>query len=149
MNSLLGPGSAALAAGLLACGGTAACDGLRADGGWLRQPPPGAGSAAGYVLLMNAGDRPMTVRGVSSPAFARGMIHETRYSEGRAEMRHLHEIVIAPGAQIEARPGGMHLMLSEPKQPLALGDMIEIHFDCASGDPLITWLPVRRTAPDS
>ena len=138
---------ATLDAILLAAGPAAACDHLRAERGWLRQPPPGSDSAAAYLVLHNDGSEALTVRGVSSPAFARAMMHETRYVEGRAEMRHLHAVEIAPGGRFEARPGGAHLMLVEPRQTLALDDMVELRFECAQGDPLVTWVPVRRSAP--
>jgi copper(I)-binding protein len=140
---------AALVAALFAARAAAACDGLHADGGWLRQPPPGAVSAAGYLVLVNDGDEAVTIQRVSSPAFAGAMMHETRYVEGRAEMRHVGEIVVAPGERVEARPGGLHLMLNKPLEPLTLGDMIEVRFDCARGAPLVTWLPVQRSAPGS
>lgn len=126
-----------------------ACDGLVASGGWIRQPPPGAPHAAGYLVLTNAGERHITIEGVASPDFEAAMLHETRYRDGRAEMRHVHGLELAPGERVEARPGGLHVMLMRPRVELATDVLIELDVTCATGAPLAAWLSVRRTPPPS
>ena len=85
-------GAALFAASLAAP--TLACDGLRGDAAWVRLPPPTVGHAAAYLELRNEGRAPVIVRGASSPAFAHAMLHETRFVDGHAEMRHLAEITV-------------------------------------------------------
>lgn len=124
-----------------------ACTGLHAAGAWLRQPPPGSELAAAYFTLINAGSEPHIVTAVSSPDFAYAMLHETRYVEGRTEMRHLEAIEIAPGARWQAAPGGAHVMLGEPRHALALDMQVELSLSCREGAPLSLSLPVRRAPP--
>ncbi|MEQ8663068.1 MAG: copper chaperone PCu(A)C [Gammaproteobacteria bacterium] len=130
------------------CGSAAqACDGLVASAGWIRQPPPNASHAAGYVTLANEGPQAVVLSGVSSPDFEGAMLHETRYSDGRAQMRHVDTLTIAPGERMQARPGGLHVMLVRPRVTLAADALVEVDFLCATGAPLATWLVVRRDAP--
>lgn len=126
---------------------TDACEGLIALDGWIRQPPPGSPHAAGYLILHNEGDRTITIESVASPDFEAAMLHETRYSDGRAQMRHVHSLELAPGERVEARPGGLHVMLMRPRVELATDALIELNITCATGAPLAAWLGVRRTAP--
>jgi len=124
-----------------------ACEGLVARDGWIRQPPPGSSHAAGYLSLHNEGEQTITIESVASPDFETAMLHETRYSDGRAQMRHVHSLELAPGKRIEARPGGLHVMLMHPRVELATDALVELDITCAAGTPLAAWLSVRRTAP--
>jgi len=132
---------------VLAAPALPACDSLRADQGWIRMPPPNAKFAAAYFTLVNAGAKDVVVTGVASPAFGHAMLHETRYVDGRAEMRHLDRIALAPGESFEAAPGGAHVMLGEVHAPLDLDSFLEITLSCSEGAPLSLWLPVSRRAP--
>lgn len=132
----------------LLAGPAAACEGLEAMSAWVRQPPPGHEHAAAYVLLLNAGDAPVSVVGVSSPAFGSAMLHETRYEDGQARMRHLHAIELAPGERFEARPGGAHVMLGAPSVALDEGAEIDLTFGCDDGGSLTVTAPVLRRAPE-
>jgi len=126
-----------------------ACEGLVARDGWIRQPPPGSPHAAGYLVLTNEGEQEITIESVASPDFEAAMLHETRYSDGRAQMRHVHRLELAPGERVEARPGGLHVMLMRPRAELVTDGVIELDISCATGTPLAAWLSVRRTAPPS
>lgn len=134
---------------LVVCAGPAtACGGLEAGNAWVRQPPPGHEYAAGYVSLVNPGGEPVTITGVASPQFGHAMLHETRYEDGQARMRHLHAVEISAGERFEARPGGNHLMLGTPVEALAEGDVVTLVFECAGGGRLEVEAPVRRRAPE-
>ena len=124
-----------------------ACSALEADAGWVRRPPPGASSTAGYLTLRNTGERPVKVVAASSEHFATTMIHQTTHKDGRATMRHLSEIEILPGEAFVAEPGGAHLMLMQPTAALKDGARVSIQFHCAQGESLTTTLMVQRYAP--
>ena len=138
-------GAALFAASLAAP--TQACDGLRGDAAWVRLPPPTVGHAAAYLELRNEGGAPVIVRGASSPAFAHAMLHETRFVDGHAEMRHLAEITIAPGQRYALAPGGAHLMLGGARDPFEEGHYVELVLDCAEGPALSVWAEIRRGPP--
>ncbi len=77
------------------------------------------------------------------------MLHTTRVVDGRSEMRPQGDIELAPGAHFSATPGGAHVMLFEPHQPLTAGGALTLEFRCSHGEPLKVALPVRRDAPNS
>jgi copper(I)-binding protein len=124
------------------------CDGLRVEGAWIREPPPGTAVAAGYFQATNDTAQPVRVVGFSSPVFESSSLHETRYSQGRSEMRHLAGIELEAGGSFGAVPGGAHIMLSGSRVPVTGEAPVEISFQCESGSPLPVKFSVRRSAPD-
>lgn len=102
---------------------------------------------AGYATLKNTGDAPISVLTVQSDAFRRSSIHETVIERGVSKMRELPRVDLAPGATIEMKPGGPHLMLGEPRHAIVAGDKIAIVFLLADGTRVETNFAV--TAPDA
>ena len=132
---------------ILFCLDALACDGLKLDHVWLRQPPPGSEVAAAYFEARNDGPKELTIQSVGSPNFTGAMLHTTLIVAGRAEMRPQGDIVLAPGARFSAAPGGAHVMLSGAQQPLQDGVLLTLELRCAQGAPLRVSLPVLRAAP--
>jgi copper(I)-binding protein len=114
---------------------------------WIRSAPPGATMMAGYATLTNAGDVPIKVLTVQSDAFRQSSIHETVVERGVTKMRELPRVDLAPGATVEMKPGGAHLMLSEPRHPIVAGEKVQIVFLLADGTRLETYFDV--VAPDA
>jgi periplasmic copper chaperone A len=114
---------------------------------WIRNAPPGASMMAGYATLKNEGDAPIKVLTVQSDAFRQSSIHETVVERGVSKMRELPRIDLAAGATIEMKPGGAHLMLSEPRHPIAVGDKVHMVFLLADGTRVETYFDVQ--APEA
>ena len=124
----------AAAAALLAAVPSARAAGkLSVYDAWIRKAPPGVTMMAGYATLKNEGDAPIKVFTVQSDAFRQSSIHETVVERGVSRMRELPRIDMAPGATIEMKPGGAHLMLSEPRHPILVGDKVHMVFLLADG----------------
>ena len=104
---------------------------LAASGLRVLAPLPGRSEAVAYVTLSNHGARPVIINEVTSPAFARVEMHETRIVDDVAQMRPLENVTIDAGASVEFAPGGMHLMLIGPLRELAPGEgvRLELHHD--------------------
>lgn len=100
---------------------------------WIRQAPPGTNMMAGYVTLKNTGDARISVLTVQSDAFREASIHETVVDRGVSKMRELPRLDIDPGATVELRPGGRHLMLMHPREKIAVGEKIAMTFLLADG----------------
>jgi copper(I)-binding protein len=109
---------------------------------WIRAAPPGVTMMAGYATLKNSGDTPISVLTVQSDAFRQSSIHETIVERGVARMRELPRIDLAGGATIEMKPGGAHLMLSEPRHPILVGDKVHMVFLLADGTRVETYFDV-------
>lgn len=115
--------------------------------GWIRFVPPKTMMMAGYARIENRCGEPATIVGASSPAFGDVSLHETRIVDGVNRMRALPELRIAPDASAVLKPGGMHLMLMQPRAPLKEGSRVAVEFALKDGGVLRGELEVRRPVP--
>ena len=123
---------------LLSASGARAGGKLSVYDAWIRLAPPGASMMAGYATLKNEGDAPVSVLTVQSDAFRQASIHETANERGVSKMRELPRIDLAPGVTIALKPGGAHVMLSEPRHALHAGEKVQVIFLLADGTRLET-----------
>ena len=106
--------------------------GVMATGAWIRETPPNAGVAGGYLTLRSAVDDRLLR--VETPAAASVEIHEMSHEGGMMQMRELADGVELPaGGKVELRPGGTHLMFIDPVEPMRAGQTIDatLHFEHA------------------
>lgn len=135
---------------LLACacvGHALAAGRLVVERAWIRTAPPGAMMLAGYAMLRNNGDAPVTIAGAASADFRDVLLHQSIAANGIERMRPLGQIEIAPGTSVEFAPGGKHFMLMQPKRQLAAGDKVKIHISTSSGDGAEVEFVVSAAAP--
>ena len=92
---------------------------------WLRATPGGAQVAGGYVKVTNTGTAPDRLVGTSMELAAKGEVHEMATENGVMKMRPVDGIAIAPGASIELKPGGFHLMFMGLKGGLKQGQAVK------------------------
>ncbi len=114
---------------------------------WIRTAPPGAMMLAGYAVLRNVGDAPVTVTGAESADFGSVSLHQSVEENGVERMRPLGKLEIAPGASVDFTPGGRHFMLMQPKRDLKPGDSVKIHISTEAGGGVTADFPVRDAAP--
>jgi copper(I)-binding protein len=112
--------------------------------GWVRLPPGRMPMMAGFGRIENRCPSPVTIVGVSSPAFADTSLHETRIVDGVSRMRALPELRIAPDAVATLKPGGLHLMLMQPHAPLQPGSRVVVEFALKDGGTLRGEFEVRK-----
>lgn len=103
------------------------------EGGWVRKPPADLPMLAAYARIANRCDAAVVVVSAHSPAFAEVSLHATKVEGGVSRMREVAELHIEAGETAVLEPGGMHLMLMQPKRPLRTGDSVEIRFSLADG----------------
>ena len=100
---------------------------IRVDHPWSRPTPPSAPTAVGYLTITNTGNTADRLLGGASPHFERIEAHEMSMAGGVMTMRPITGgMEIGPGKTVSLAPGGRHLMLIRPKQPLKLGDRIPV-----------------------
>lgn len=114
--------------------------------GWVRLPPVAMPMMAGFGRIENPCAGPVTIVGASSPAFGDVSLHETRVVDGVSRMRHLPELRVAPDGAAVLRPGGLHLMLMQPRAPLKDGSRVVIEFALKDGGVLRGEFVVRKPA---
>ena len=129
-----------------ACGHQAADRSPHAIDPWIRLAPPGAGMLAGYMVLENPADHTIELVSVSSPAFASVEIHRTEVTDGVARMVAEPRVSIAAEGRVIFEPGGRHLMLHGPAQPLAEGELVPLELVFDDDRHLRIDATVRRSA---
>lgn len=116
---------------------------------WVREAPPSASVLAAYMTLHNPGPTPVEITSISSPDFARGELHRTVVEDGVARMLPVGQLVIPASDQATLEPGGMHLMLYEPRRVLRAGDSVTLIIE-GSDDLLLTFpAAVKRDGSDT
>jgi copper(I)-binding protein len=104
---------------------------------------------AGYMTMINTGDTPVTVTAISSPNFAGAEIHRTVVEEGIARMLPVRQLDIPANSQVKLEPGGLHLMLFDPQQPLPEGATVTLLIHHSNGSDVTVAAPViRKTGED-
>ncbi len=114
--------------------------------GWIRLLPGGMPMHAGFGRIDNACPMPATIVSASSPAYASVELHESKVVDGINRMRQLPELRIAPGGAATLKPGGLHLMLMQPKAPLQEGSRVAIEFKLKDGRSVLGEFEVRKPA---
>jgi len=115
--------------------------------GWIRLVPGGMPMQAGFGRIENACAMPATIVGARSGAHESAELHETRIVDGVSRMRAVPELRIAPDATAVLKPGGLHLMLMDPRVPLKAGTKVAIEFPTKDGGVVRGEFVVR--APDA
>lgn len=113
---------------------------------WIREAPPNATTLAGYLVLNNNGDTGSALVSASSPDFGDVMIHETVEKDGIARMVHLDRVEVPANGNVQFQPGGMHIMLMQPKRPLKAGDQVPLTLNFADGTEIAVEFEVRKAA---
>jgi copper(I)-binding protein len=120
----------ALLAATLCCGAAFAHDyqvkSLQISNPFARATPPGAKVAGAFMTIKNQGTETDRLVSASSPVAGVVEIHEMAMDGGMMKMRAIKGVDLKPGATVELRPGGYHVMLEDLKQPLKEGDRIRV-----------------------
>lgn len=94
---------------------------------WIRTPPPGAPTAAAYVVIYNPGRTADRLVSARTPAARRTEIHEMSMDGGVMRMRAVQGgLPLAAGSRTALQPGGLHLMLMDLQRPLRTGDRVPL-----------------------
>ena len=111
---------------------TFAASAVQADACWIRTMPATVPSS-GYFTLKNDGDKPVTLTGIDTPAFGMAMMHETQTAGSTAKMVHVEAVDVPAHGTVTFRPKGYHVMLEEPRQPVAPGAKVPLRLHFADG----------------
>jgi len=111
---------------------------------WVRAMPPAAHMTAAYGVLRNGTDAPVTLVAFSSPAFGDVSLHRTEQVDGVARMRAVDSLTLQAGETAELAPGGLHLMLMMPKEPLPAAGTVPLVMTAADGRSYRFEVPVEQ-----
>ena len=109
---------------------------LRVSNPFTRATPPGAKVAGDFMSIENQGKDADRLVSASSPVACVVEIHEMTMDGGLMKMRAVKGVDLKPGATIELRPGGYHVMLEDLKRPLKDGEQIPLTLTFEKGGVL-------------
>lgn len=119
-------------------------EGLQVSDAWIRLPPPGAAVAGAYLTIANASGSDDRLVGVDTAAAERVELHDMRMENGMMQMRELGDgLALKAGTQTTLAPGGVHMMLINPRASLAVGSSVEATLRFAHAPAQTVLLEVR------
>jgi len=122
----------------------AASERLSIENAWVPWAPSAVTVHAGYLTVVNRGDREEAIVGADSPDYQRVELHASSIRNGLAEMRTVDQIAVPPGGSVAFAPGGLHAMLIGHKRALAPGDRVRIVLRLRGGGRLEASAIVRQ-----
>ena len=120
--------------------------GIVVKNAWVREAPPVSPVLAGYMVIENHTDKTNELTSVKSSAFQKIEIHKTVYKDGMASMEGQDSLAIAAEGSVELKPGGTHLMLINPVNPLKAGDTVNFLLVFSNGSKSIVSAPVKKAS---
>ena len=124
---------------------------LTISGLWSRATPPKAPSAGGYLSIANAGKEADRLMEVSTPIAGKAALHQMDMKTGVMTMRPVEGgIAIPPGGTVDLTPDGLHIMFTELKQSLKVGDKVPVTLTfekAGKTDVVLMVLPIGSKGP--
>lgn len=117
--------------------------GVKVANPWTRATPAGATTAVAYLKITNTGSTPLRLVGGSTPVAQRVEIHSMSMEGGVMRMRPVPGLDIAPGATVELKAGGLHLMLIGLNRQLTQQEQVPLTLIFAGGRQLAIELHVE------
>jgi copper(I)-binding protein len=115
---------------------------IAAQHAWVRWLPSRL-PAAGYVTLVNSGDKPVDLVDIDSPAYGMAMLHQTVSNGSTQQMVMVDKLTIPAHGQVAIAPGGYHIMLEHPQREIKPGDTVHLHLKFSDGETLDTPFAVK------
>jgi len=111
---------------------------------WIREAPPVSRVLAGYVEIINNGNKDVQLVDVSSKGFSKVELHETILNNGLSKMQQQDQINIPAGSSVELKPEGMHMMLFNPVAALKAGQHVQLELHFNDGKKQLVDFSVRK-----
>ena len=113
---------------------------------WARAGAGKMTTGIAYLTVTNNGQEPDRLVSAVSPAASSTMLHIDLMEDGVMKMRHVDGIDIAPGASVELKPGGLHIMLVGLTSPLKEGDSFPLTLTFRKAGPVTVSVLIEGAA---
>ena len=139
---------AAMSALCVVATGAACAATIEVRDAWVRTPPPGAPTAAGYATIINHGISSDRMTGASTRAAGSAQLHQMSMAGGIMRMRPMTGgAPIGASGSLKLAPSGEHLMLIGLKTPLKAGAHVTITLQFQRAGAVVADFVVRDAAP--
>ncbi len=112
--------------------------------GQVRVPMPGRTVTAGYFTVHNDSADEVSLLSAHSGAFERAELHQHTHHDGVMRMVQVEHVAIAAKSSVTMQPGGLHLMLFNPVQPLLAGESVAVTLQFSNGEQLEISMPLTE-----
>jgi protein SCO1/2 len=119
---------------------------IQLDRPWVRRAPalPNTESkTAGYVTILNRSQAADALVSATADVAGSVEVHETRDMSGMMMMERVPKVAVPPGARVELKPGGYHLMLIGLKRALGPGQTVTLTLVFERAGPITVRAHVR------
>lgn len=113
---------------------------------WARASILQSRPGAAYLTIRNAGSATDRLVAATSPLAGSVAIHASEMSGGTMKMREKERLEIPQGQQVTLKPGGMHLMLMNLREPLREGERLPIVLEFEHAGRLEVSAPILSPA---
>lgn len=121
-----------------------AADSLTIENAWSPEAPPVAKVLAGYMKINNLSNKDIKIKSVKSNLFERIEIHNTEMKDGMMKMVKQENLTIKANANVELKPGGLHMMLIGKRKLITAGSLIDVTLTFDNGDTITQNLMVKN-----
>ena len=122
---------------------------VQVSNAWMRPTVPGQQATGAYMSL--TAPKALTLVGISTPAAGIAVVHEMKMDGDVMKMREITALALPAGKTVNLKPGGLHVMLMDLKQPVAKDTRVPmtLRFKDAAGVESMRnlVLPVAMSAP--
>ncbi len=125
--------------------GSAMIDELSIRSAWARASIVAGRPSAAYLTVINMGSQSDRLLGVTSPVAGAAQIHESVRDAGVMSMRPVDAVEIPPGATVDLKPGGTHIMLMKLTKELEAGTTIPLTLHFERAGTVTTDVPVHKS----
>lgn len=117
---------------------------LRASAATVVAVPPGIGETSVFLTLSNTGTQPLKITGVRAEIAGRAVLMQTVKSGAMTGMKAAPALVVPARGQLVLSPTGDHLMLTNLKRSLKVGETLKVVLVTADGRSLTVGATVRK-----
>jgi copper(I)-binding protein len=116
--------------GLLAGASASAADStIKVEKAWARATTSAGATGVVYLSLADTGPAADRLIGVATPVAAHADMHIMVMEGNVMQMRPVDAVDVKPGQLIQFKPSGLHIMLTNLKQPLTRGERFPVTLD--------------------
>lgn len=120
---------------------------ITVSGQWARTSPMATDMGAAYMTIEASALDELIGASVDMSVAMMTEVHETVTVDGASKMQEVSRIEVSPGAPIEMKPGGYHVMLMGLTEPLTTGETIEVTLKFSKAGEVTVQVPVQPDAP--
>jgi copper(I)-binding protein len=125
-----------------------AADSISVEDGYVRAVPPVSPTSAAFMKLTNKAQGAHQLKSAESDISEFVELHtHTMGENGMHEMRKVEQIELPAGETTELKPGGLHVMFINLKNPLEPDSQVDVKLNFEDGSSKQLTLPVMKMVP--